>query len=337
VVVQGKSEQDYEVSASADGKSLVITGYKVTKWLRHVRIPSLINGMPVTGIAAKAFYRKDTVNVIVPDTVTFIGDEAFAENKVESINIPAGVISIGNRAFAKSDIAAVAIPDSVTSIGDSAFEECRKLAGVTLGAGITSIGTKVFRRCNLSAGIIIPAGVTSIGEEAFCQSRLAGLTVLGNVTSVGKKAFYDNALSSINIQGSIENIGEEAFSHNETAEGDLMVLYSDDIKSIIVTDYQGKGKDLKIPSHIRGLPVTAIDQGALCSGITSITIPDNVFIGGGKTSGNHKIRRVTIGNNVTIGKTTIGLMPPVTYLDMIGIEDFFYQTEEMVYDEKNRH
>jgi len=329
VVAQGKAENDFEVAESADGKSVVITRYKVSKWSRDVRIPSLINGLPVTGIADKAFYHKDTVNVIVPDSVTFIGDEAFAENKVESINIPAGVTRIGNRAFAKSDIAAVAIPDSVTSIGDSAFEECRKLAGVTLGGGLTAIGTKVFRRCNLSAGIIIPSGVTSIGEQAFFESGLTGLTVQGSIASVGEKAFYGNALSSINIQGSIENIGKEAFAGNESAEGDLTVLYADDIKSIIVSGYKGKGKELKIPAQIRGLPVTKIHQCVLCSGINSITIPDNVFIGDGITSGNHKIMSVTIGNNVTIGKIGNG-----TYFDMIGIDDFIQHTGRVVFDEE---
>jgi len=329
VAVQGKAENDFEVTEAADGKSLVITGYKVSKWMKNVRIPPLINGLPVSGIADKAFYRKDTVNVIVPDSVTFIGDEAFAENKVESINIPAGVTRIGNRAFAKSDIAAIAVPDSVTSIGDSAFEECRKLAGVTLGGGITAIGAKVFRRCNLSAGIIIPPGVTSIGEQAFFQSGLTGLTVQGSLASVGEKAFYGNALSSITIQGRIENIGKEAFAGNESAEGDLMVLYADDIKSIIVTDYKGKGKDLKIPAQIRGLPVTKIYQGVLCGGITSITIPDNVFIGDGITSGNHKIMSITIGNNVTIGKMGKG-----TYFDLIGIDDFIQHTGKVVFDEE---
>ncbi|MDR1868944.1 MAG: leucine-rich repeat domain-containing protein [Treponema sp.] len=333
VLIKGKAENDYEIIESQDGKSVIITGYKVSKWMKNLKIPLLINGLPVTGIAAKAFYKKDTINVIVPDSVTFIGDEAFAENKIESISIPAGVTSIGNKAFMKSYLASVAIPDSVTSIGDSAFEECRKLESVTLGGGITSIGSKVFRRCNLAAGIIIPSSVTSIGEQAFCQSGLTGLTVKGNIASVGEKAFYDNAISSIDIQGSIENIGKEAFADNESAEGDLMVLYSDDIKSIIVSDYKGKGKELKIPSQIRGLPVTKIYQGVLCSGINSITIPDNVFIGDGITSGNHKIRSVTIGNNVTIGKIAVGFMMG-TYFDMIGIEDFIQHTGKIVFDEE---
>ena len=327
VVAQGKDEENYETTASADGKSVVITRYKVSKWMRNVRIPSLINGLPVTGIADKAFYHKDTVNVTVPDSVTFIGNEAFAENKVESINIPAGVTSIGNRAFAKSDIAAVAIPDSVTSIGDSAFEECRKLASVTLGGGITAIGTKTFRRCNLGAGIIIPSSVTSIGEQAFFQSGLTALTVQGSIASVGEKAFYGNALASINIQGSIGNIGKEAFANNESAEGDLMVLYADDIKSIIVSGYKGKEKELIIPSQIRGLPVIKIFQEVLGNGITSITIPDNVFIGDGITSYMHKIKSVTIGSNVTIGKVaitidTITALPGSTYMDLIGIDGF---------------
>lgn len=319
VVVEGKAAKDFEVSPAEDGKSVIITGF-LKGYTKNLPIPPLINGLPISGIAAKAFYKKSAVNVTVPDSVTFIGDEAFAGSMLESINIPAGVTSIGKRAFAESKIAAISIPDSVKSIGDSAFEECGKLADVTLGGGITSIGANVFRRCHLGAGIIIPAGVTSIGEKAFFQSRLSSLTVLGNVKSVGESAFEQCALSNITIQGSVEGIGKKAFSHNETAEGDLMVLYADDIKSIIVTDYKGKEKKLTIPPQIRGLPVPRIYQGVLSSGISGITIPDNVVIGGGISTAGHKMRSITIGKNVTIEGD---------YFDLISLEDFVQQRKKI--------
>jgi len=98
------------------------------------------------------------------------------------------------------------------------------------------------------------------------------------------------------------------------------VLYADDIKSIIVTDYKGKEKKLTIPPQIRGLPVTRIYQGVLSSGITGITIPDNVVIGGGITTAGHKIRNITIGKNVTIEGD---------YFDLISMEDFVQQRKKV--------
>jgi len=319
VLVEGKASKAFDVSPSEDGKSVIITGF--TKgYTKNLPIPSLINGLPVSGIAAKAFYKKSAVNVIIPDSVIFIGDEAFAGSMLESINIPAGVTSIGKEAFKGSKLTAVSVPDSVNSVGDAAFEECANLANVTLGSGITSIGANTFRRCNLSAGITIPASVTSIGEKAFFQSRLSSLTIQGNVKSVGDSAFEQCQLSNISIQGSIEGIGNKAFLNNETPEGDLMVLYADDIKSIIVTDYKGKEKKLSIPSQIRGLPVSRIYQAVLSSGISGITIPDNVVIGGGITTGNHIIRSVTIGKNVTVEDY---------YFDLVGLDDFVQQWKKI--------
>ena len=304
VAVEGKAEKDFEVSPSKDGKSVVITAYKVQRHINQASIPSHINGKPVTGIGVRAFYKKGAKNVIIPDSVTVIGDSAFEKNlQLVSINIPAGVTSIGKRAFAEcSNLAVIAIPDSVTVIGDSAFEGCSRLVSVTLGKGITSIGTKVFKRSELSKGIIIPDSVKSIGEEAFFKSKLSSVTIGKGVTDIGNEAFAGCNLSSISFSGSVKNIGEEAFADNETAEGDFMVLYSDNAKSIIITQYKGKGKALQLPSKLRGLPVTDIQWRAFNNDITSAVIPDNVSLNSNWSGVSNPsiIRTITIGNNVTI-------------------------------------
>ena len=81
------------------GTSVIITGYSGPGG--NISIPEVIAGLPVTGIANKAFYDNDTlVQVTIPHTVTSIGADSFyACNNLNSIAIPEGVSTIGDRAF----------------------------------------------------------------------------------------------------------------------------------------------------------------------------------------------------------------------------------------------
>ena len=113
-------ESDFEVSVIADGSSVRISAYLGNK--TDVRIPSEINGLPVTHIGESAFEGKDLKGVTIPDGVISIGDDAFARNQLTSLIIPDSVTSIGVGAFYKNQLTSVTIPDSVATIGDSAFE-----------------------------------------------------------------------------------------------------------------------------------------------------------------------------------------------------------------------
>ena len=106
---------------------------------------------------------------------------------------------------------------------------------------------------------------------------------------------------SITFSGKVTDIGEEAFAHNVTAEGDLSVYYSDDASSIIISKNNGKGKTLALPSELRGLPVSRIYWGVVTNPeLKSVTIPDNVILGGSGTSYFHRLKTINIGSDVTI-------------------------------------
>jgi len=297
-----EAAKDFEVKASPDGASVIITGYKVQRW-KDGQIPPHINGKPVTGIADKAFHNKGIQKLIIPDTITFIGESAFEKSKLASINLPAGLVRIGKRAFAEcADLIEITIPDSITEIADSTFLGVRRLEKIILGSRITSIGQEAFKGCTELKEIIIPDSVRTIGDAAFraCQ-RLSSAVIGKGVTSIGAEAFYNCNLSHIVFSGVVNDIGEEAFTHNKTAEGDFDVCYSDDAKSIIIDDYKGKGKSVSFPSKLRGFPVSQIHWDAISArGLTSITIPDNVIAGGGGSSQPHVLKTITLGNNVKI-------------------------------------
>ncbi len=110
----------------------------------EVRIPSSVNGVPITSIDASAFSACSRVtNVIIPDSIKFIGMYAFKEC---------------------SALKDITIPDSVTSIANFAFESCTNLKNIKIGNGIKTIGSYAFARCPELTSITIPANVNEIGH-----------------------------------------------------------------------------------------------------------------------------------------------------------------------------
>ena len=235
-----------------------------------LEIPDVIEGCPVTTIAAEAF--KDCSNltsVTIPESVTTIGNYAFSEcSSLTSVTIPEGVTSIGNYAFSEcSSLTSVTIPSSVTSIGNNAFSG---IAPTTLTAawlpsgmskndlntliipeGVTSIGGSAFEGCTDLTSVTIPSSVTSIGDSAFedCES-LTSVTIPEGVTSIGGSAFEDcESLTSVTIPEGVTSIGGSAF------EG------CSDLTSVT------------IPSSVTSIGDSAFED---CESLTSVTIPEGV-------------------------------------------------------------
>jgi hypothetical protein len=141
--VFGQSVSDFRYYTENGG--ITITGY--TGSTRNVKIPEIIDGLPVVAIGDHAFQKKGLTSVVFSNSLISIGDYAFYGNQLTSITLP----------------------NSLTSIGDGAFNN-NKLTGITLPNSLTSIGDYAFSR-NQITGVVIPNSVKELSSTAFDSSQ----------------------------------------------------------------------------------------------------------------------------------------------------------------------
>lgn len=120
-------------------------------------IPSMINGLPVRAIGAKAFSECTTLT---------------------EVKIPEGVTVIRQYAFWRcTNLVSINIPNSVTQIGSCVFVQCSSLRNIDIPANLTKILIYTFSGCTNLTKAVIPSSVTSIHPDAF--EDCPNLTIYG--------------------------------------------------------------------------------------------------------------------------------------------------------------
>lgn len=183
--------------------AITITGY--TGAGGAVVIPAAIGGLPVTGIAAGAFYFNSTItSVAIPDSVATIDSDAFEEcYEMTSVTFGAGIASIGSDAFAYcSRLASVTLPGSVSDIDESAFYSCSDLTNVVAGS-VGTIGSTAFEKCRNLIAITFNGPVNNIGSGAFSGcSDLVSVSIPGNAPTADTTIFqFDDSVTVYCVQG----------------------------------------------------------------------------------------------------------------------------------------
>ena len=210
----GKASEGLLYDINDDGQSYTVTGIGDCSDT-DVVIPSMYNGLPVTGIGERAFAECTSITSIdIPVGVTSIGEYAFYKCSITSVIIPNSVTSIGSYAFYRSNITSVVIPDSITSLNSGIFYICKSLSSVVIPNSVTNIGSYAFAGCTSLSPLVVPNSVTSIGVYAFqhCDS-LTSIVIPNTITSIGMDVFNNCiSLTSVVIPYSVTSIDSTAFS-----------------------------------------------------------------------------------------------------------------------------
>jgi hypothetical protein len=298
----------------------LITGYGASN--NAVVIPSVINGLPVTGIGHNSFENNTNMtSVTIPNSITSIGISAFEH-----------CISLSN----------VTIPNRVTSIGDNAFAHCDSLTSVFFTGNAPAVGSSIFSYRTRDYGgwyyvddpaiAYYPSGTTgwsntlarlptvmlygppqfgtTVDGWNYVSDQVQNTLITGYagsnnvvvipslindlpVTGIGPKAFLSNwSLTSATIPNSVTSIGWSAFYGCGLTE----ITIPNSITSI--GDYAFaacKGlTNVRIPKSVTNIGSSAFAT----SGLKTLTIPNSVTSIGDYTFFECSLTNVTIGNGV---------------------------------------
>lgn len=110
----------------------------------------------------------DSVDIVIPDSVTDIGSEAFKDCKFTTIALPKSLQEIQTAAFyGCSNLEEINIPENVKTISDAAFMYCTNLGKVELNGKLEKIDDYAFYGCTALTSLEVGKNVTEIGEYAL--------------------------------------------------------------------------------------------------------------------------------------------------------------------------
>jgi len=298
--------------------------------LTSVTIPDTVRT-----IEEGAFFNNQLASVTIPGSVTTIGEGAFALNRLTSVTIPSSVTTIGRDAFAYNrsissegfEVALSGDGRSVWITGYAGEATDIRIPSQIQGMRVAGIASDAFAGQQLTS-VVIDNGIGVIMQGAFRDNQLTNVTIPASVTTIGENAFAGNQLASMPItaqqqqQAEQQRRRDEVLAEHEQRQAELLVWherrqaelmalpYSPESHfqvgpigggvSIRITGYTGSDWTVRIPSHIRGLPVTHIGAGAFRNrNLVGVTIPDTVTHIENNAFGDNQLTSVAIPSSVT--------------------------------------
>ncbi len=295
--------------------------------LVDVKIPSEINGTPVTAIADSAFKNNKYINsVIIPDSVMTIGSYAFQNcTNLTVINLANSITTIKYRAFQGcTGLTSIELPSNITTMGDNVFNGCTGIKEIEIPAALTtaecafagsSVETvtfeegrettpyKLLRENTALKTVILPSTLTSTGNDLFygCTS-LEEVVIPENVTSLGGWNFKGcTTLKSVSLPDGLLTIGEQAFANCTN-------LTTVNIPSTVETinNYAFWNcytlTELNLPNSVTTINYRAFEG---CTGLSSIILPSKITtMGDNVFNGCTSITEITIPESLTTANET---------------------------------
>ncbi len=240
---------------------------------------------------------KSVKTLIIEDGVTAIGNSFFEEfEALKDVHIADSVAEMGMYAFsACASLESIDLPDKLETIPDGAFCSCDKLTDVAIPESVDYIGQCAFYGCTSLKSIDIPDGVTNIGSEAFrdCTS-LESFRMPEKLNSIDYGLLYCcTGLKSIFISKSVKwGVDDYNFDGTDSLEEITVdpknteyrsedgVLYTKDLKKLLVYPSGKKDTEFKMPEGVTFLPSHSFNNCLFETVITSDSlksIGENAF------------------------------------------------------------
>lgn len=293
---------------------------------------NLILSEDMTVIPANLFNGSELsfCGIDIPKKCKEIGAKAFYDSGITRFNFPeltaadlknpeiTGVQIIGDQAFAGTHIVNIDLPDSVKTIGESAFQQCDAMKSIVIPEGCTSIGQNAFAGCQYLIHITIPDSVEFIGDGSFVgveydfkmkagansyaeawaaengipvtdkDYKPIGTTTTGTIPAPADWSIF------VGGNGAISGLKDNVVLTN----GELVI--PNDCYVIAKNAFQGNEKIEKITFQ-KGSKLECISASAFegCTGITEITIPENmIFMGGSVFKNCTNLKKITINSGI---------------------------------------
>jgi hypothetical protein len=172
-----------------------------------IRIPSSINGKTVVGLQGPVFNgpSEDAINIVIPNTVTFLGDRVFAYlTKMEKITITKNISSIGYNNFYES----YKVEKIEVEKGNKAFcsqngvlytknktilisyPPAKKEEKYDGPSSVKIFANYSFYETKMVNAVVIPEETTFIGARAFGWSNIKEIYYAGNPPTFGEYIYY---------------------------------------------------------------------------------------------------------------------------------------------------
>ena len=265
-------------------------------------------------------------SVYFPDGTTII-DSSFKNSGFTSVTLPSELITIEDYAFQNSNLTSVTIPDTVTSIGDSAFEANTLLTTVNIPSGVTNIGDGAFSGTDLTFTDLTIPDTCTVGTTAFDGIEVTGTLTIGNSASLGMASFrgtLNNVVIGDNVSapGPVNTSGPfvgavigGTFTMGDNIDFGGMYWFNAMSGTATSVSFgpnfsNSKGAFFRATFDsytFTGNAANTIPDGATLgismfeqSGITSVTIGDNVTISPQAFEQCLDIASLTLGDNVTM-------------------------------------
>jgi len=282
-----------------------------------ITVPTILGGVPVTGIAQYAFNNcANLVKVVIPNGITHIDQYAFSGcGALEEITLPESLKTIGYRGFKycyalrRVDVASIASWCNIEFDSPASQPFCDGTADCMLYIdGIPQME------------IVIPDGVKRINNYAFrLYQKLTHISIPGSVTNIGTAAFLEcSGLKSVTLPQIICNSGFAATFPNSCASVTNIVL-SDGVTDICDSSFAGCSglTSIVIPEGVTNIGNSAFRD---CIGLVSLVVPDSVVsIGQYAFQGCISLSEVDIPSSVQIGNKAFDGCPAeenITYTDV---------------------